>query len=135
MSAMLADAAEDGEADGEAVGEADGAAAGAVVAWPWLGWMGLGTILWSHLRCSRISPSLCCPAEARVCNVRVATYSAPALYRAQTRLARLGYHPGPIDGDFGPMTSRAIRSYQADYGLPITGRLTAAPAPAWESEN
>jgi hypothetical protein len=52
-----------------------------------------------------------------------ATYSAPALYRAQARLARLGYYPGPIDGDFGPMTSRAIRSYQADYGLPITGRL------------
>jgi Putative peptidoglycan binding domain len=51
------------------------------------------------------------------------SYSAPALYRAQARLARLGYYPGPIDGDFGPMTSRAIRSYQADYGLPITGRL------------
>jgi hypothetical protein len=52
-----------------------------------------------------------------------ATYSAPALYRAQARLARLGYYSGPIDGDFGPLTSRAIRSYQADYGLPITGRL------------
>jgi hypothetical protein len=52
-----------------------------------------------------------------------ATYSAPALYRAQTRLARLGYYRGPIDGDFGPMTNRAIRNYQADYGLPITGRL------------
>jgi Putative peptidoglycan binding domain len=49
--------------------------------------------------------------------------SAPALYRAQARLARLGYYSGPIDGDFGPMTSRALRSYQADYGLPITGRL------------
>ncbi len=52
-----------------------------------------------------------------------ASYSAPTLYRAQVRLARLGYYPGPIDGDFGPMTSRAIRNYQADYGLPITGRL------------
>jgi hypothetical protein len=52
-----------------------------------------------------------------------ASYSAPILYRAQARLARLGYYPGPIDGDFGPMTSRALRSYQADYGLPITGRL------------
>jgi hypothetical protein len=51
------------------------------------------------------------------------SYSAPALYRAQARLARLGYYPGPIDGDFGPMTSRAIRRYQADYGLPVTGRL------------
>jgi hypothetical protein len=52
-----------------------------------------------------------------------ASYSGPSLYRAQVRLARLGYYPGPIDGDFGPMTSRAIRNYQADYGLPITGRL------------
>ena len=51
------------------------------------------------------------------------SYSGPALYRAQARLARLGYYPGPIDGDFGPMTSRAIRNYQVDYGLPITGRL------------
>ena len=52
-----------------------------------------------------------------------ASYSAPTLYRAQARLARLGYYPGPIDGDFGPMTSRALRNYQVDYGLPITGRL------------
>jgi putative peptidoglycan binding protein len=52
-----------------------------------------------------------------------ATYSGPALYRAQARLARLGYYPGPLDGDFGPMTSRALRRYQIDYGLPVTGRL------------
>jgi Putative peptidoglycan binding domain len=51
------------------------------------------------------------------------TYTQPILARAQARLARLGYYPGPIDGDFGPMTSRAIRSYQLDYGLPVTGRL------------
>ena len=52
-----------------------------------------------------------------------ATYAQPSLARAQVRLARLGYYPGPIDGDFGPMTSQAIRSYQIDYGLPVTGRL------------
>jgi hypothetical protein len=51
------------------------------------------------------------------------TYAQPILARAQARLARLGYYPGPIDGDFGPITSRAIRSYQLDYGLPVTGRL------------
>ena len=51
------------------------------------------------------------------------TYAQPILARAQARLARLGYYPGPIDGDFGPMTSRAIRSFQLDYGLPVTGRL------------
>jgi len=51
------------------------------------------------------------------------TYSQPVIARAQERLARLGYYPGPIDGDFGPITSRALRSYQIDYGLPVTGRL------------
>ena len=51
------------------------------------------------------------------------TYAQPILARAQARLARLGYYPGPIDGDFGPITSRAIRSFQLDYGLPVTGRL------------
>ena len=51
------------------------------------------------------------------------TYAQPNLARAQVRLAKLGYYPGPIDGDFGPMTSQAIRSYQIDYGLPVTGRL------------
>lgn len=51
------------------------------------------------------------------------SYARPTLARAQARLARLGYYPGPIDGDFGPMTSRAIRTYQIDYGLPVTGRL------------
>jgi hypothetical protein len=50
-------------------------------------------------------------------------YSGSTLSRAQLRLARLGYSPGPIDGDFGPRTSRAIRNYQIDYGLPVTGRL------------
>ena len=51
------------------------------------------------------------------------TYARPTLARAQARLARLGYYPGPVDGAFGPMTNQAIRSFQIDYGLPVTGRL------------
>ena len=35
----------------------------------------------------------------------------------------MGYYPGPLDGAFGPRTSRAIRNYQVDYRLPVTGRL------------
>lgn len=31
---------------------------------------------------------------------------------AQERLAELGYHPGQIDGDFGPQTASAVRSFQ-----------------------
>lgn len=50
-------------------------------------------------------------------------YEQPTVARAQVRLARLGYYPGPIDGDFGPMTRAAIKTYQSDYGLPVTGRL------------
>ena len=53
----------------------------------------------------------------------IVAYSGSILFRAQVRLTRLGYSPGPIDGDFGPRTSRAIRDYQIDNGLPVTGRL------------
>lgn len=50
-------------------------------------------------------------------------YAQPTVARVQVRLARLGYYPGPIDGDFGPMTRAAIQTYQSEYGLPVTGRL------------
>lgn len=52
-----------------------------------------------------------------------ASYENSLLASAQARLARLGYYRGYIDGDFGPQTSRAVRNYQIDYGLPVTGRL------------
>ncbi len=45
---------------------------------------------------------------------------------AQRRLARLGYAPGEADGIPGARTRRAIRRFQADRGLPVTGRLDAA---------
>ena len=41
----------------------------------------------------------------------------------QSRLARAGYYRGPIDGDIGPGSRRAIASYQADQGLRVTGRI------------
>ena len=47
----------------------------------------------------------------------------PVLVSAQTRLSKLGYYRGAIDGDFGPQTSAAIRNFQIDSGLPVTGRL------------
>jgi len=63
----------------------------------------------------------------------VAYYVAPAygvgqasLVRAQAQLARLGYYRGEVDGDFGPLTSRALARFQADNGLRITGRLDSA---------
>jgi peptidoglycan hydrolase-like protein with peptidoglycan-binding domain len=42
---------------------------------------------------------------------------------AQERLADKGYNPGPADGVAGPQTRSALRKFQADQGLPETGRF------------
>jgi hypothetical protein len=41
----------------------------------------------------------------------------------QAELARLGYYRGAIDGVLGPETRSAIRSFQANQGLPVTGQV------------
>jgi lipid-binding SYLF domain-containing protein len=44
----------------------------------------------------------------------------------QRGLLMLGYDPGPADGEMGPRTQAAIRAYQADQGLAVTGEPSAA---------
>jgi peptidoglycan hydrolase-like protein with peptidoglycan-binding domain len=44
----------------------------------------------------------------------------------QQALRRRGYYHGSIDGDAGPGTRGAIRAYQDDRGLAVTGRIDAA---------
>ena len=39
----------------------------------------------------------------------------------QRRLRRDGYSPGPIDGRYGPLTTRAVRRFQAAHRLKIDG--------------
>jgi hypothetical protein len=41
----------------------------------------------------------------------------------QAALARRGYYSGPIDGIIGVRSRRAIRSFQSDQGLPVTGSI------------
>ena len=41
----------------------------------------------------------------------------------QSALADLGYYDGPIDGIVGSGTRRAVRAFQRDNGLPVTGRI------------
>lgn len=41
----------------------------------------------------------------------------------QRALARRGFYRGAIDGDIGPASREAIRNYQAERGLRITGRI------------
>jgi peptidoglycan hydrolase-like protein with peptidoglycan-binding domain len=42
----------------------------------------------------------------------------------QQELGRRGYDPGPPDGVLGHQTQAAIRHYQDDYGLPVTGEVS-----------
>jgi hypothetical protein len=56
----------------------------------------------------------------------VSSGSRLVLAQTQSQLANLGYYTGAIDGAFGPLTSQALRQFQSDYGLPITGRLDRA---------
>ncbi|MEG0975118.1 MAG: peptidoglycan-binding protein [Comamonas sp.] len=46
--------------------------------------------------------------------------------QAQQRLNELGYDVGTPDGAAGPRTQNALRSFQQDQGVPVTGRLDQA---------
>ncbi len=54
---------------------------------------------------------------------RLATIMTVAV---QQGLVARGYRPGPIDGVAGPRTTAAIRRYQGDHGLPLTGVVSQA---------
>jgi hypothetical protein len=65
------------------------------------------------------------PVYVRTVRYKTVTVNG-TLVRAQSQLSSLGYYGGAVDGAFGPLTSRALAQYQADYGLPVTGRLDRA---------
>jgi hypothetical protein len=43
--------------------------------------------------------------------------------KIQTLLALLKFNPGPIDGIIGQKTTKAIRAFQLDIGVPVTGKI------------
>jgi len=49
--------------------------------------------------------------------------AGPSTYEVQRELARRGYYGGALDGAIGPRTRAAIRTYQVDRGLPVTGQV------------
>ena len=55
-----------------------------------------------------------------------ATFYASPVQSAQRALTAFGYDPGPADGIMGGKTRRALRLFQQDQGLPVTGRLDRA---------
>ncbi len=52
-------------------------------------------------------------------------HSRDTAVQVQSRLSGLGYYRGAIDGIVGGGTRRAIRAFQIDYGLPVSGRIDA----------
>lgn len=65
-------------------------------------------------------------AIPRQYDYRAETYYRPGgtASSVQRALARRGYYHGPIDGDIGPGSRRAIARYQADHGLRPTGEIS-----------
>lgn len=47
------------------------------------------------------------------------------VYDVQSKLMRLGYSPGPVDGTLSPQTRNAIMHFQNDIGLAPTGEIDA----------
>lgn len=45
--------------------------------------------------------------------------------RIQKRLKQLGHYQGPIDGDYGPGTEKAVKSFQRAEGLAVDGKVGA----------
>jgi peptidoglycan hydrolase-like protein with peptidoglycan-binding domain len=56
---------------------------------------------------------------------RTPAQSAEVL-QAQIELQARGYDPGPLDGFMGRRTRRALRQFQEDIGVPVTGVLDEA---------
>lgn len=61
---------------------------------------------------------------------RVDFPSTEMIRQAQRALQDQGYYNGPIDGVLGPRTQQAIRDFQHDHRLPVTGQLDDQTASA-----
>ncbi|HVR67738.1 MAG TPA: peptidoglycan-binding domain-containing protein [Verrucomicrobiae bacterium] len=60
-------------------------------------------------------------------NIRNDTETASKLiWQIETELTRRGYKPGPVDGTMDQQTAAAIRSYEDDAGIAVTGKASQA---------
>jgi peptidoglycan hydrolase-like protein with peptidoglycan-binding domain len=63
-------------------------------------------------------------ADPSAQEVRTEPSAAPmSTIELQRRLTERGYKPGPIDGIDGQRTINALKSFQHDHKLPVTGSL------------
>lgn len=62
-------------------------------------------------------------ASFDICHYLVLGSQGDQVVFLQEVLAHLGYYRGRIDGDFGPMTDSAVKSFQKDHGLYVDGEV------------
>ncbi len=77
---------------------------------------GLTALMWAEKNDHVQIETLLAPKGLAPENARVA--------RLQRFLTELGYDPGPVDGLYGPQTATAVREYQREAQLPITGLVS-----------
>jgi membrane-bound lytic murein transglycosylase B len=54
------------------------------------------------------------------------SYSDSLGAQVQRKLKKLGYYSGTVDGEIGAKSRAAIRAYQEENGLEITGQIDRA---------
>jgi len=54
---------------------------------------------------------------------KTSQYSKDEVRKSQSALKQAGFDPGAIDGIMGPMTMTALRNYQSENGLQVSGNL------------
>ncbi len=96
---------------------------------PWTGWHGR-PIQRPHKRVdAKALADASYPAGWSAGAVRYGTgYGHPStrVREVQRRLTRLGYHTGPVDGLYGPLTRSAVQWFQIKHGLRPSGVVAAA---------
>jgi hypothetical protein len=61
------------------------------------------------------------PAPKNVLRVMAPLLRGERVRAVQKQLAARGFHPGPVDGIYGPQTASAVMSFQASQGLVADG--------------
>ncbi len=63
-------------------------------------------------------------ASKRVGSRGQSAQAQSVIQSVQASLAKLGYKPGPINGQLTSETARAIREFEVDQALPESGRIS-----------
>jgi hypothetical protein len=88
--------------------------------------MAVSACLWAQP--SPTGPSVATPKDSE-------SPSQNTIQGAQQRLQALGYQPGSADGIIGAKTVLALKKFQADHKLPITGALDARTVDALKARS